>query len=270
MTELSKKREGRVTGSIAGAILGTSPFMTREDVIQQFLGLRKFEGNAATQYGSFHEEYAFADLSSTYGDGSMELNSANEFFEYDTWLGATPDGFYKKDNAIIEIKCPFSLKDDEEPEFKSIFDLPHYYAQLQIEMHCTGMDKAYFFQWNRFDHRLETVDINPHWLDENLPKLQEFLVEIEQRKTEMGEDQLLELQYIQAKQAFDDAKEELDKAKAELIEKAGGQKREFGSVSVFPRHNKGTVAYAKIVKEKLPDIDLDQYRGEPSTTWIVK
>ena len=269
MTKLSAKREGKVTGSIAGAILGVSPFMTREDAMQQFLGLRQFEGNAATEYGSFHEEYAFADLN-LYLNGKAWLNKKNKFWIFEDWLGATPDGFYDEDDAIIEIKCPFSLRDDENPQFKSIDDLPHYYAQLQIEMLCTGCTKAYFFQWNRFQHKLEKVSINPNWFEENLPILQQFLVDVEARKNAMSDDQALEMEYLAAKEAFDEAKAAMDEAKQALIDKAHGEKRKFGSVSVFPRVSKGSVAYAKIVKEKLPDIDLDQYRGEPTTTWIVK
>ena len=55
-----------------------------------------------------------------------------------------------------------------------------------------------------------------------------------------------------------------------MIEKAEGKKRIFGNVSAYPVERKGSVPYAKVLKEHLPDLDLEPYRGEPTTSWVVK
>ena len=31
----------------------------------------------------------------------------------------------------------------------------------------------------------------------------------------------------------------------------------------------GSVSYAKVVKDNLPDVDLEQYRGKPSSFWKI-
>jgi len=266
---LSALRKGRVTGSQAGAILGLCPWRTRERVIQDWLYGSTFEGNAATDYGKFHEEHAFADLQLMYPDARL---SNDEFViaEHDEFIGCTPDGYIDSDNAVIEIKCPFGLKDDEEPEFKTIEEMPHYYAQCQIEMYCTGRDKCYFYQWNRFSSSLKVVNLDNKWLNENLPKLAAFITEVEQRRESMGDDDQLAQEYIELKAAFESAKTALDAKKDELIKKANGVKRKFGPLSVYPVNRKGSISYKRIVEDHLPDLDTSLYVGKPSSTWMIK
>ena len=265
---LSPKRKHRVTGSQAGAILGLSPFMSREDVMQEWLHGSTFTGNAATEYGTFHEDYALADLCL---ETSEHIEKNEEFFIHPdwTWLGATPDGFIGTD-AVVEIKCPFNLRDKEEPDFKSINDMPHYYAQIQIEMFCTGRKRCYFYQWTRTHSQLEIVDFDQQWFDDNLVTLRDFIADFESRKASISDDEQLAAEYIAAKQALDDAKSAVDKIKSKMIERADGKKRKFGSLSVYPVHRKGSVALAQIIKDHLPDFDIEPYRGAPSTSWVVK
>ena len=59
------------------------------------------------------------------------------------WFGASPDGIVN-DETVLEIKCPFNLRNELLPQFKSIESQPHYYAQLQLEMACTGKNKRTF------------------------------------------------------------------------------------------------------------------------------
>jgi hypothetical protein len=73
-----------------------------------------------------------------------------EFFEYDTFAGASPDGIVS-DNAVLEIKCP-------KPE--TLFELiatceidKKYMFQMQIEMLCAEKDKAYFFNYGIWNGR---------------------------------------------------------------------------------------------------------------------
>lgn len=261
---LSKERNGRITGSIAGAVLGLSPFKTREDVMQDFLYGSTFTGNAATEYGKFHEEYAMADF-------PHPLEPSNDGFvvhpEHD-WLGCTPDGY--SGDHVVEIKCPYGLREKESPEFKTLREQPHYYAQVQIEMACTGKDKAYFYQWNRFTWNIEEVGLDQPWLDENLPILKSFLDEVETRKLSLTSDEALAREYHTLKAALDDAKEKLSAHKEKLIDIAGGKKRKFGDVNVYPTVRKGTVSYSKVVKDHLPNLDLSPYTGTPTTVWTVK
>ena len=88
-------------------------------------------------------------------------------------VGASPDGIINND-TVLEIKCPFSLRNELLPQFKSIESQPHYYAQLQLEMACTGLKQVHFYQWNQYSDSLEIVPFNQQWFNDNLPKLKAF------------------------------------------------------------------------------------------------
>ena len=64
--EWHKARSGRITASQVGAILGHSPYATRDDVMRRMVrdyhgAEREFVGNIATEYGNFHEAGALAE-----------------------------------------------------------------------------------------------------------------------------------------------------------------------------------------------------------------
>ena len=66
------------------------------------------------------------------------------FFTLSDSAGASPDGLVGHD-AVLEIKCPkastfFKLVATNEIDAK-------YYAQMQMQMMCTGREKAYFFNY---------------------------------------------------------------------------------------------------------------------------
>lgn len=248
--EWLKQREGKITGSTAAAALGISPFMTKQDLMLTLLGHKKFEGNVATQYGEFHEELAIQDF-------EMELTCKVEevgFLQHPDieWLGASPDGLVG-DDAVLEIKCPYNLRDDENPEFKSIDEQDHYYCQVQLEMLCAGRNKCYFFQWNRYAHVLEIVNFDPMWLEENLPLLAEFYSEFVRRKNQTNKD--LADAYIAAKLAFDEAKSALDDAKQDLLDL---KQDTVENIKITKSKAKGAIDYSKV--PELKGVDLEPYR----------
>jgi hypothetical protein len=131
----------------------------------------EFTGNIATEYGSLNEPIAQLDYTNKTGNAVHECG----FFvhpEHD-WLGASPDGLIESDNGelmVLEIKCPFSKRNDLIPEFKSIYHQKHYYAQLQLEMACTGTRKAHFYQWNKYVDSVEMVTFfDNSWFNDALP-----------------------------------------------------------------------------------------------------
>lgn len=265
--EWFEKRKHKVTGSQAGAILGLSPWKSREEVMQDWLYGSKFKGNAATEYGTFHEEYALADFEQSMGV-KVEETGFHIHPELD-WLGASPDGLVG-DDAVVEIKCPFGKRDDLNPEFKPLAEQSHYYAQVQIEMACTGRNKCYFYQWNRHAAVCELVEFDQRWFDISKILLEDFIIEFEERKKETTSDEMICARFHELKEIFEIAKADLEQHKNLMIEKAAGQKRIFGDVSAYPVERKGSVPYAKVLKEHLPDLDLEPYRGEPTTSWVVK
>ena len=198
------------------------------------------------------------------------------------WLGASPDGIFENnmgEQCILEIKCPFSLRNSPLPEFKSIESQPHYYAQVQIEMFCTGITKTHFYQWNQYADSLEIVGYSQDWIDENLPKLfefyEKFLVEIKNPihlqplVKELNNDKTLALlaEYDRLSTIIDDSTARKAEVLAELVSMANNQNSVIHGRKLTQISKAGAISYAKAIKDLLPNADLSAYQGKPSTYW---
>ena len=288
---LSPKRKGRITGSSIGAILGLSPFATPDDVMRSMVRAwhgaeSEFKGNVATEYGKFHEDYALAEFELQTGF-EVDNTGENEVFyihpEHD-WLGATPDGFIPfGDHAeLLEIKAPYGKRKDEKPIFKTVEEQPHYHAQMQYEMYCSQiLTRVNFYQWNQYDNSLVSVEFDQKFIDDTLPVLKAFydryLIEREENYQQHLDPLILEIpeslaadEYRLAKADMEKAKKQMDLAKAQLIKLADGKKANIAGLSVYPINKTGSISYAKVVAEHLPDLDLEPYRGKSSTNWGIK
>lgn len=286
--EWFKARKGRVTGSIVGAILGLNPWMSRDDamrsMVRSFHGAEsEFKGNIATEYGQENEPKATIDYEMISGNDVEEVG----FFVHPDhdWLGASPDGFINGDSendgtGILEIKCPFGKRHDVDNTFLPLAEQPHYYAQVQIEMYCTGLTWTHFYQWSAYNDRLEYIELDQDWLDTNIPILKEFYDEFV-KECKSPERHLAPLiksvkagkaveAYKAAKAHVELAQKQLDEAKADLIGIADGKKSNISGVLVYPVERKGSIEYAKLVKDMLTGVDVEPYRGKGSSYWTVK
>lgn len=275
-------RKGRVTDSVVGAILGIAPYMTREEALRSMVrsyhgAEREFIGNIATEWGNTNEETARWEYELETGNTVKEAG----FDRYEDWLGASPDG-YVGDDGLLEIKCPFGIRKDEPPVFKSIEDQPHYYAQIQIQLHVTGREWCHFWQWTQHGTKLETVNYDQAWIDENLPKLRQFYAEylseldnpehLEPLRKEINTEETRRLvdEYDQLSEAIDNATERKKEVLAELVKASGEKNALVWGKKLTLTERVGSVSYAKVVKDHCPDVDLEQYRGKPSKFWGLK
>lgn len=76
-----------------------------------------------------------------------------KFFQWSDYSGSSPDGLIEAENAIIEIKCPYNSAEHVRHLFlDSADDLKierkDYYAQLMMNLLCTGKKKAYFVSYD--------------------------------------------------------------------------------------------------------------------------
>ena len=281
-TEWFNARKGRITGSMVGAVLGVNPWSTPDDamrtMIRSFFGAEsEFTGNIATRHGVNNESEAIKNLESTTGLNVEEVGFVVHV-DHD-WLGASPDGFIN-DDAVVEIKCPYGKYLDIDPDFKSVFDQPHYYAQTQIEMYCSQRTKCYFYQWTLYDDKLESYELDQDWLDVNIPKLKafhdKFLIECKSPDKHLAplvksvKADKLATAYNTAKAHLELAKQAVDTAKNDLIALADGNKCNISGLLVSPVEKKGSVSYAKAIKDLLPGADLEPYRGKSTSYWLVK
>lgn len=153
--------------------MGYAPYLTREDVMLQMLEIgKKFEGNVATEWGTFNESGAVFEFEIETG---LTVKPA-PFVPYLDWLGASPDG-YVSDGKLIEIKCPYSKK-----PLKSITEQRHYYAQMQMQMLCTNYQECYFYQWRPNETMLEIVKRDEDFIKDMLIECRVFYEEYKNRQ----------------------------------------------------------------------------------------
>jgi len=187
------------------------------------------------------------------------------------------------EDGLIEIKCPFGIRNKENPEFKDLIkDLPSYYAQVQIEMLCTGRSHADFYQWTPNGTDLQTVFRDGWWLTQNLPILKAFharflkekdnKIHLEPKRPVIkSKEALMILQQIDdLDEAIDLSKERRGHLMAQLIEMADDRNVLIGDRMLTKISKAGAVSYAKMVKRLRPNLTsdyMDKFRGKPSSYW---
>lgn len=275
------QQRGRLTASLAGAALGLSPNMSKEAAFRalgrSMHGLDdEFEGNVATEWGSANEDLAKA---------AYELETGNtvapaEFVPYSDWSGASPDG-YVGPNGLVEFKCPFGLREDENPEFKPIEDQLHYYARVQLQMFFCGKNWCDFFQWTPYGMKIERVNPDPDWIAQSLAVLKKFwddakaapkaeFKEPMRKLIDTPEAVRLVREYDELSEAIDNAKTRQEDIIARMVEVSKGKNAKIAGRNFTLAKRKGSVSYAEAIKELVPDADLEKWRGKPSESWQLK
>lgn len=274
-------RKGRVTGSNVGAILGMNPFRDADDVmrsmVREYHGAeREFTGNAATEYGTYHEEGAIIDYRMETGN---DVQSCGFFVHpHHDWLGASPDGLVG-DDVVLEVKCPYGKREKPPTEFKTAKQQPHYLSQMQIEMACTQRSQVHFWQWCPSGGNLEVLRIDNQWLAEHIPLLRSFydqyLLELDNpdhlkpRRKEVNTPLARKLldEYRELGDVADNATARRKELLAQLVEIAGEHDALVHGHKLTRVQREGSVAYAKVVKEHCPGVDLEPFRGKASISW---
>jgi putative phage-type endonuclease len=272
-------RVGRVTASNVGAILGLSPFRKRADVMRSMVrewhgALSEFTGNVATEYGNMNEHFARTDYQLVTGN----MVETTGFHTHELWLGASPDGFIHNKNGIIEIKCPYGLRNGG--EFKSINEQPHYYAQVQIQMFVTKTQFCDFMQWNRNDHQIEHIAYSADYVNEILPKLKafydEFLeelnnpVHLKSRHDTIENDMTAYRveQYLKLKAEIKATQDLADLMLKQIIEDCGENESTIGKHKLT-RVTRKSIGYKNAIADLFPDADLSKYESTTSY-WTLK
>lgn len=265
--EWFEKRKGKITGSIAGALLGLSPFKSQINAIKELkepVEPDQFVKDVIFNYGIQMEHHAIEMFKLETGYDVKETG----FHVYQDWIGASPDGIVLNEQGdeigLIEIKCPYSLRDEENPVFKTAVEQPHYYAQMQIEMLSTGYSEAYFYQYANGKGALELIRRDNAWLSSNLPTL--YMI------WEAQFNNLRPLDY-KTKEYFDIDKQikALDKRKKELMaefkDSLNNKGGIIGNALLTMSSRKGSIDYKKAFKDR--NIDEEEYRKNEVSTWNI-
>ena len=283
--EWFKQRKGRITGSVVGAILGLNAHQSPDAILRRMVrdhhGLEsEFTGNIATEYGQLNEPMALLGFVNKYGYAVHEVG----FYVHPdyAWLGASPDGIFENnmgEQCILEIKCPFGLRNDLAPQFKTIEQQPHYYAQLQLEMACTGLKQTYFYQWSQHGDSLEIVPFNRVWFNDAVIKLFAFyelyLHELKNKKhleplipeIDTPKAHALITQYDALSEVIDNATQQKAEVLAQITALCNDKNAVICGRKLTQIKRDGAISYAKAIKDLLPDADLTKYKGQPTTFW---
>jgi putative phage-type endonuclease len=276
-------RKGRITASSVGAILSNAPYATRDDVmrrmVREWVGApTEFEGNIATEYGTRNEAGALTEYTMETGNAVQAVG----FIASEDWAGCSPDGLIGEYGGL-EIKCPFGLRKDEVPAFKTLADQPHYYDQIQFSMWVTDRTLWHFYQWSPRGTALETVSWDVEWQDQNLPRLRQFYAEylaeredpaihLEPKRPiiDTPEAHRIMTEYDQICEALDRAEERKKELLADMVRVSGQKNVIFAGRKLTKTERAGAIAYAKAVKALIPNADLEPYRGKASSYWVCK
>jgi putative phage-type endonuclease len=283
-------RKGCITASIVGGLLDCAPYMTKEDAFRTLVRSchdlpSEFEGNIATEYGTANESTAVIAYELKTGNtvkpaGFVTWDNWTGFVAWDNWIGASPDG-YVGDDGLIEVKCPFGKRKDNPPEFKSIHDMPHYYAQIQVQLFVTGRGYCDFWQWSPHGSRLETVRYNGELIGEIIPTLLAIWQDAQnadvsdyegpKRKViDTPEAAKLVAEYDEISEAIENAQARKKDIVARFVSMSGGKDARLPGKNLTLVKRAGSVSYAKALNAYAPDADLEPYRGKPSESWQVK
>lgn len=278
----------RVTGSNVGAILGVDPNRSRDDVMRQMVRaycgapeeIDEFAENTIFAHGKFHEDGARQEFEMETG---MRVEACGFFVHpKHEWLGASPDGLINED-AVFECKCPWGKRNDHAPVFKPANEQPHYYAQMQIEMACTGRKQAHFYQWAPSGTKHEVVERDAEFIEQFIPVLRLFYEDYLRERAnpdrhlgpkravvESEEARRLLEEYDDLSDAIDRATERKKEVLSLLVSAAKERNATVCGRSLTKVERQGAVAYATVVKDHCKGIDLEPYRGKPTTYWQVK
>ena len=279
--EWHQARAGRITASIVGGLLDCAPYMSRDDafrvLVRSLHGFpSEFAKNVAVDWAKGNEDLARQAYEIETGNDVKPLG----FAPYSEWAGASPDGLIG-DDGLLEIKCPFGIRKDNPPVFKTLADQPHYYGQVQFQMFCTGRNWCDFWQWTPHGSKLETVKYDGDWISENIPKLQSIWwrakdavpadYEGPKRKViDTPESERLINEFDELSEAIENAADRKKDIIARLVEMSGGNDASVSGRNLTLVKRKGSVSYAKALKAIAPDADLEPYRGKASESWQVK
>lgn len=178
-------RKNRITASNFGAAIGMNKYKSPRGLLKDLLW-NTFRGNAATRWGTEHEDVArdayVAYIRNEINTGRSNYTSirveetglyVNPSFP---WMGSSPDGVVhvtQRDGTslkfLLEIKCPFGKKFYDPP-------VPSYYnCQIQGVMANMGLPFCHFVVWTPTGFQITYVNFDKEfWDTQLLPGLQHF------------------------------------------------------------------------------------------------
>ena len=100
-------RKGRLTASNFGAVVNAKKFTP--SLKKQLFGVHDLQGVKAVSWSISHEDDATKQFCNEIG---KSIEKCGVWLDETGLLGVSPDGIANDENAILEVKCYFSLRDE--------------------------------------------------------------------------------------------------------------------------------------------------------------
>ena len=81
---------------------------------------------------------------------------------------------------------------------------------------------------------------------------------------------MLLTEYDELTEAMENAKTKKAEILEKLVKLAKDKNSKICGRSLSKTEKKGSIAYAKVVKEHCKDVDLEEYRGKSSEFWVLR
>jgi len=258
-------RKSKVTASKIGAIMGTSPYQTPNDVYEEMIGDSLGQPpNFAMQRGLALEPIARQIVSKTF-----ELDLQPLVVEHDeiSYLAASLDGFDKRQEIVWENKAP-GKQEHSETETKGIPS--KYFFQCHMQLFITGAKKLLYTTIN------DNHEIKHTWLLPDLAvsaKIQkaalDFYTNLQNRippaLTEKdyvvrNDDawKAATTDYLDIHSLYEEVSENLKRARLELIRQADNKRTRGHGISIYFKKQRNPINYEKLCSEN--NIDSEKYR----------
>jgi len=266
-------RSEGIGASESAAILGKCPYNTRAQLWKKKLLNEREEQNMAMRFGHEMEgiirSYAELEL-------NMTLQPVCAIHEEYDWIRASFDGYNEEHGVIVEMKAN-NAKNHSYLLRNEIVD--HHYIQVQHQMAVAGVDKAYYFSYNKDEFLKVEVKRDEEMIKKIITECTNFWEDVclgnqpELTHKDKVFNESEEMAGLIAKRdeienQIKILKQQSDELKEQIIEKTDGQSIEGNNYSVQKVFRKGSIDYSKI--EALKTVDLDKYRKSGTWSWVIK
>lgn len=263
----------QISSSLIAAILESSPHMNRSDALRRLVreymeAPSEFTGGMANDYGRMHRDGAIVEYEmetgNTVGRTDPVLNG---------WAEATIAGFIDEDGAILEVYCPFNLRNKQFPvPFKKLEQMPHMVDRVQFDLWVTGRKTAHFWQWAPQGTRLDVVHASHQWREYSIPIIKAFsrtfadaikdpAKHLSPKVPDMVTDEVMKL--LDEHDQLSDAIYHADQRRREILDDLArlskGGKRTLDGRRIV---SKVDTNYAKALAYHAPQADLEPFRGD--------
>lgn len=263
-------RQSRFGASDAAAMLGISPYKTREQLLREKQGvIAKTSDYQRELYAAGHtaEKAILPHLEDLAGQPITPC-----VYEGEDSIAASLDGISFEGTLIIEHKL---LRDSDASRKR--FDMAargelaeHDMAQVQQQLMVSGAEKCWFVVSDGTPGRMAIADVFPNadWFARIRAGWAQFARDLEASADEVPQILANEYRDLDAQiKALQSQQQAVKDQLIALAEEAGSDSLAVGGITLKRIESKGTVDYKAI--PALKDIDLDAYRKPASITWRI-